>query len=155
MWPVTGFRCAETCSSCREAASARVLLWCRDIVEHLRGQTVVCAVGIVACGSFAGNGDGAPVGGGGGGLGNLGGVGATGAGAATDGGGAIGAQGGGAGAGGSAPSCAPGLPAAFSAAPNSLSLPVARCGVNFDAVGKASGALKIHGHGPGNDGRPA
>lgn len=132
----------ETCSSCREAASARVLLLCRDIVEHLRGQTVVCAVGIVACGSFAGNGDGAPVGGGGGGLGNLGGVGATGAGAATDGGGAIGAQGGGAGAGGSAPSCAPGLPAAFSAAPNSLSLPVARCGVNFDAVGKASGALK-------------
>ncbi|MCB9578527.1 MAG: hypothetical protein H6717_15990 [Polyangiaceae bacterium] len=34
------------------------------------------------------------------------------------------------------------MPAAFSAAPSPLSLPAARCGVSFDALGKASGALE-------------
>lgn len=112
----------------------------------VRRSTLVFALGLAACSSGAGNSGGVAAGGGGGGggFGNFGGTGATGAGTGTGGSGAVGAQGGsgGAGAGGGAPSCAPGLPAAFAAAPASLSLPAARCGVGFDALGKASGALE-------------
>ncbi len=98
------------------------------------------ALGLAACSSGAGNGGGVATGGGGG-FGNFGGTGAAGAGTGTGGSGAVGAQGGSAGTGGGTPICAPGLPTAFAAVPASLSLPAARCGVTFDALGKSTGAL--------------
>ncbi len=105
------------------------------------------ALTIVGCSGGGSSGGGVPSGGNGG-FGNFGGAGAVGGngGAGGVGGGAggdggVGASGGG-GTGGGAPSCSPGVPTAFSAAPTTLSLPAARCGVSFDALGKASGALE-------------
>ncbi|MCB9880141.1 MAG: hypothetical protein H6835_21310, partial [Planctomycetes bacterium] len=109
--------------------------------------STLLAVGGCSGGGGSGGGGGMGASGGGGGFGNFGGGSGTGGGATggaggTASGGQGGQSGGAGGTGGGAPSCAPGVPAAFSAAPSPLSLPAARCGVSFDALGKASGALE-------------
>ncbi|MEZ4221293.1 MAG: hypothetical protein R3B13_10200 [Polyangiaceae bacterium] len=117
-------------------------------MNTLKKYSFVLAIAAVACSSGAGNGG--PGTGGGGGFGNFGNTGGTGAQGATTGSGgsgATGAQGGGSGSGaegGTGPSCAPGMPSGFSASPTQLMLPAPRCGVSFDALGKASGALEYN-----------
>ena len=114
---------------------------------------LACTVALTSCSSGGGGGgfgnagghgaSGALGGGGGGAVGGQGGSGAVGGQGGSGARGGSGAQGGsGAAGGGGTSSCAPGMPTAFASTPASLSLPAARCGVAFDAIGRSSGALE-------------